>query len=134
MLILPPLDLDATRMSTGGAGPVIELVDGLLETAVVRAPCTLEGSFHPPFEGEAEFELRPRGAAGVERVGSCPVAMFRSVLARLAVVLLDASALYGGAGHRYLRLGSREVRAILYMSNDGLSGYWFRLYCGSEAV
>jgi len=64
-------------------------------------------------------------------VGVSPsLGSFRSVLARFGHHYMNDQ-LYHGYSLRCFRQGGRVHRCHIYMSNDGLSGFWIRVYAAA---
>lgn len=89
---------------------------------------------HPiSHESSAGWFIHPRidglYSAGMEIATSPHRSHFRAMLARFGAHYLGGQ-LYGGYALRFLKQLERVHRCHIYMSNNGQSGFWLKIYAG----
>jgi len=112
-------------------GSATNFADMMLTMLFNRAPSMLSAEYHPrnrmvtwflrPLPDESEQAGLPVGATDFS------TGYFRTVLARFGHRYMDDQ-LYGGHEVCVLRQRGREHRCQIFMSNNGQSGYWIRIY------
>ena len=89
---------------------------------------------HTTSDSEVSWCIAPRDGTAAPHeieVGISPsLGSFRSVLARFGHHYLSHQ-LYHGYALRFLRQRGRLHRCHIYMSNDGQSGFWIRVYAAA---
>lgn len=136
MKSLPPLKIDRLAQAEGSrpepapgqfSFDVSRFVATLLAECLAKGPCEVSADLPP--EGESvRVDLRCVGQA-VSTLAECPRRAFIPVLGFMEGVILEE--VYGGAVQRRLEAGGRGARALFFLSNDQLSGHWFRIYCSA---
>jgi len=109
---------------------VVAFPDYLLTTLFGYSPALLHAEFQHS-EPEVSWFIRPiRGTTQQDilcAVSDFSGGCFRAMLARFGHHYMGDQ-LYGGYALRLLRQRGREHRCHIYMSNNGQSGFWIRVY------
>ena len=115
----------------GSAG---HFADMMLTSLFGRAPSMLYAEYHPrnrmvtwflrPLSDDSDQPGLPAGATDFS------TGFFRAVLARFGHLYMNEQ-LYGGHQICVLRQRGREHRCQIFMSNNGQSGYWIRIYAAA---
>jgi hypothetical protein len=131
MIILDVPEVVKLPEGSTGAGNVSQFADLMLTSLLSCAPSILHAE-HEPGKPAVTWFVREL-LRGVEQpavsVGSTDFApgYFRAVLARFGHHYMGDQ-LYGGHTTCVLRQRGREHRCRIYMSNNGQSGFWIRIY------
>jgi len=113
-------------------GSPTAFADMVLTSLFCHAPALLHAEYRPrdaavtwfvrPIRGETDQRDIP--VAELEFSGG----YFRAVLARFGAHYMASGQLYGGYTLRSLGQHGRAHRCHIYMSNNGQSGFWIRVY------
>ena len=112
-------------------GNVIDFADMMLTSLFGRAPAMLHAEYRPENRMVTWF-IRPAQAGDGEPglavgVTEFSTGYFRAVLARFGHQYMNDQ-LYGGHKLCVLHQRSRAYRCHIYMSNNGQSGFWIKIY------
>jgi len=112
-------------------GNPVAYADMVLTSLFSHTPALLHAEYRPrdtdvtwfvrPIRGETEQQDVPVAVMGFSS------GYFRAVLARFGHHYMVGQ-LYSGHSVCILRQASREHRCYIYMSNNGQSGFWIRVY------
>ncbi|MDD5261940.1 MAG: hypothetical protein PHD76_08855 [Methylacidiphilales bacterium] len=110
---------------------IISTVDYFINLLVAYAPAELKAEYSPDHK-TAIWSLFKLPEYAIVHSEALPSVLFRPCLARIAFSYMDGC-FYGGFNRLLLSHSGHTYRAIFYLANDGLSGFWFKGFCAREA-
>ena len=125
--VVGTIDMEPLEISLpeAGSAPVTILAHSLLLRLLAAAPCVAKAERRP------EDEVVIARLSSGEEVGSIPRSLFRGYLARYAVWLMNGQ-VYGGYSRRCLVHDGKRFVLAIHLSNEALSGFWFRFSVASQ--
>ena len=108
----------------------VATADFLMTTLLRRLPAMLHAEFQ---DGDGRWFVRDAERQEMCVAQSKTVGEFRAVLARFGYHYMGVQ-LYGGHMRRTLTQNGRRYACEIFMSNQGVTGYWIRVYAHGVAA
>ena len=127
MEILDIPELHQDPRSESGDGNPVAAADYLMTKLLCRQPAMLHAEFRV---GDGRWFVRDSTGGDICIAESKSVGEFRTVLARFGHHFMG-SQLYGGHTRRTVSQNRRNFQCEIFMSNQGRTGYWIRVYANA---